>query len=1226
MPDRDFRVPACAGMTRKWKHSDYTCTSFELHQKGANGPVFLSDLELFGFKSFPKRTKLTFNPGVMAVVGPNGCGKSNLVDAVRWVLGEQRTSVLRSDKMENVIFAGANGRKPMHMAEVTLIIQNDRGVLPAEYPEVAVTRRLHRTGESEYLINKRTARLKDIRALFADTGLGPDSYAIIELAMVKEILSGNADERRRLFEEAAGVTLYKVRLRAARNKLNATEADLLRLEDLIAEIQTRRNSLQRQVAKARRYRYLREVMRSKELTAASEEFSTLKTRLAPLEERVARDREQKQALETKLSRAEEDQAALRGRVSGLEDRLNKLRSEHSDLQTRSQGIHQDIVMLQERIRSSEQRRKEQDTEEVELIQRRKQIAQEIDTLDKQRQEAAARLKKVRAKLEELNGDWNEFDKQHQALAAKRNEAAELSNDTERKVAALDSETRQLAARLDAARHRLKQLKEEAGADIDLPDLDVLNQRVEEKTETVAELDGERVKARETLDTTREERSKAQREAARAASELQAIRRRVGLLESMVVGGEGRPKAVKALLKAGLKGVLGRLGDAVVVDDQWKAAAAAALEEAASAVAVKDGAGMTEAVNLLLQGDKGRGLLLLTDTARAAKTPPPFAEAEGVEGRLNDRIRFKGKAGAAAEAFLANVWLVRDLDYLLHHATAAQETGMALVTPEGAFLSSHGILAAGKVDPADLGAEELLQTAREEEKQAEDRNAQAQSEVTRLELDEQQAQKQLADLANRLRDDRTELERLRREAHRVESDLNAHRAVEKRRADEIATLELDIQSFRQQHDKKQGELEKLQAEASELNDTLQQVQAELRNHEEAGQALRSAREERRDQQMDTASEVEKLQGEVRRLGALLDEITNRLERIDQERKQGREAAGDAADRLKRLEAEREVVDKELTDTAATLTKTQDEHEKERRTYAEKNGLLEADRAELARTSDRLHTNELSVSDMRHQFNAIRERILETYKIDLSTARQEELPLAISGDNPYVDRALSELRDALHNIGPVNQMAVEEFEEVDRRYKTMNEQREDLVEAKETLDQTIKEINSIARRRFVETFKRVEANFVDLFHRLFRGGEASLALDEGDPLEAGIKIFASPRGKRLTAVDLLSGGEKAMTAIALLFALYLERPAPFCFLDEVDAPLDDVNVERFNDLLREFTESTQFLVVTHNKLTMERADRLYGVTMEEDGVSKLVAVELGKRREDDAGETVAQEKEA
>ncbi len=1188
--------------------------------------MFLSDLELFGFKSFPKRTKLTFNPGVMAIVGPNGCGKSNLVDAVRWVLGEQRTSVLRSDKMENVIFAGANGRKPMHMAEVTLVIENNQGVLPAEYTEVAITRRLYRTGESEYLINKRSARLKDIRSLFADTGLGPDSYSIIELAMVKEILSGSADERRRLFEEAAGVTLYKVRLRASRNKLNATEADLIRLDDLIGEIQTRRTSLQRQVAKARRYRYLREVLRSKEISAAYDEFGTLKTRLAPLEERVQRDKEQKETLQTKLSRAEEVQATLRGRVSGLEEQLAKLRQEHGGLQTRSQGIHQDIVMLQERIRSAEQRSLEQDTEEVELIQRRKQIAVEIDELDKKHSEASQRLQAVRAKLEELNGDWNAYDQQHRVLQKNRDQAEKEAREAQRKVASLDSELRQLSARHDAAQHRLAKLREEAEAVQELPDLDSLVKRVEEKTETVAELDVQRFKSREELDVTREERSRAQREAARATSELEAVRKRVVLLESMVKGGEGRPKAVKALMKAGLEGVLGRLGDSVVVKDEWKVATAAALEEAASAVVVGEKKSMQDAVELLLKGDKGRGLLIAAAKNVHVPAPPTFADDERVKGRLTDQIRFKGKAGKTAEAHLANTWIVKDLASLLDLAESARQENVALVTPEGAILSASGVLAAGKVDPADLGAEDLLQSAKEDERHVQDRYAQTQSEVTRLQLEEDQAQKKLTGFENMLRDERTELERLRRETHRVESDVNARRAVQMRRTEEIKTIEQDITTFDVQLEKKQQQLVQDQKDEVELSDKLTQVQAELRNHEEAGQALRSAREQRHDQQVDVASEVERLQGEVRRQGAFLDEINNRLERIKQERKQASDAREDALDRLKRLEAEGELVDQELKETTKTLEKTQSDYESVRRDFAEKSGLLEADRSELARTSDRLHANELTVSDMRHQYNAIRERILEAYKIDLTSARQEELPLSISEENPYTDRPLSELREALYNIGPVNQMAVEEFEEVDRRFTSMNEQRADLVEAKETLEQTIKEINSIARRRFLETFKRVEGNFVELFKRLFNGGEASLALAEGDPLEAGIQIFASPRGKRMNAVDLLSGGEKAMTAIALLFALYLERPAPFCFLDEVDAPLDDVNVQRFNELLKEFTNRTQFLVVTHNKLTMERADRLYGVTMEEDGVSKLVAVEISNRLGSSRSEVVVEETEA
>jgi chromosome segregation protein len=351
--------------------------------------------------------------------------------------------------------------------------------------------------------------------------------------------------------------------------------------------------------------------------------------------------------------------------------------------------------------------------------------------------------------------------------------------------------------------------------------------------------------------------------------------------------------------------------------------------------------------------------------------------------------------------------------------------------------------------------------------------------------------------------------------------------------------------------------------------------------------------------------------VRRRGTLLEELGQRVEGLKKEREGAAGALEDARERLRTVHAEEEVISREIEEVRKLAEETTASYEKVRASFRDRESDVNEQRGELQRIAERLHALELEVKDYSVRMTTIRERILDAYEIDLFSAPQESLPLAVEEENPYMDRPLGELRDGLKTIGPVNQMALEEYEVIDARWQTLKSEYDDLAEAKAALEETVSEINGVARKRFLDTFGRVHENFQDLFVRLFGGGEARLELSEGDPLEAGIKIFATPRGKNLSAIDLLSGGEKALTAIALLFALYLERPSPFCFLDEVDAPLDDSNVGRFADLLEEFTDRTQFLVVTHNKLTMERADRLYGVTMEEEGSSRLVAVEIAAR---------------
>lgn len=1173
--------------------------------------MHLSGLELHGFKSFPKKTKLTFVPGVMAIVGPNGCGKTNIVDAVRWVLGEQRTSVLRSDKMENVIFAGSSGNKPMQQAEVTLLIENSHGVLPSEYSEVAITRRLLRSGESEYLINRRPSRLKDIRNLFADTGLGPDSYSIIELKMVEGILSTRPDERRRLFEEAAGVTLYKARLTSTRLKLTATRADLVRLEDVLSEITNRRNSLKRQVARAKRYRYLREALRVREITAASRELAEVRARIVPLEERVQQDRAERSQSERSLEKGEEQLGVLRGRLTVLEEQLTSQRKAREELEARTQQAQREMVMLEERLRQGLKRGEDREKEEVDLAARRVEIAREIESLDEQRREAISRVEELRLRLASLDESWSEFEKRADAVRRLRDEREEARREAEHLQVRLESEKQQLSNRLEQISRQLESLSREEGDLSSAPDPEPLRKRVATLEALAAEREGGVESSRQQREKLREERATAQNDAGKAARDVEAAKRRVTLLEGMVQGGEGRPKAVKALLQSGLKRLAGRLGDAVTAAEEDRVALAAALEDVASAIIAEDDGALREAAGYLQAQDRGRGLLIRPDRTTRAMGESPFDGREGVIAPLLDRVRAKGKAENIIRHLLDRVYLVQDLETILTLADEAAQAGWTLVARDGSRLTPDGLLAVGRKDPGDLGAAHLLEEAKGELADAETRLKEAQKRLSTLQQQEVSSQADEQKAAQDRKSVREELEKAKAELARVEADLREFETLVRRRGEEEQQLRVEMETINQR-------LTVLEAEAGisaknrqGVEQAWQEMKNDLETIEEEGRSLRSARDRLREQLTEATTLQERLQGEVRRQGSLMEEIGRRLEKLGDERGDAAGALEDANERLRHVQAEDAVIQRDLENAATQLAAIQQQYEKARREYAEKDGEL-AERRNLQTTlSDRLHTSELEVSDLKHRLATIRERILEAYEIDLLTSKQEELPLALQDDNPFTETPLGELRDALRDIGPVNQMALEEYEVVDQRFTQLTEQHTDLVDAIGTLEETIQEINSIARERFMATFTRVEGHFVSLFSRLFGGGEAALNLADGDPLEAGIQIYASPRGKKLSSIDLLSGGEKAMTAIALLFALYLERPSPFCFLDEVDAPLDDVNVIRFNRLLREFTDRTQFLVVTHNKLTMERADRLYGVTMEQEGVSRMVAVEIGRK---------------
>ncbi len=1189
--------------------------------------MFLSGLELIGFKSFPKRTKLTFQPGVMSIVGPNGCGKTNLVDAVRWVLGEQRTSILRSEKMENVIFAGANGHKPTQMAEITLTIENNQGVLHEDFSEVTVTRRLHRNGDSEYLINKRPVRLKDIRNLFADTGLGPDSYSIIELSMVEGILAGRPEERRKLFEEAAGVTLYKSRLKDTRNKLSATEADLKRLEDLVGEVASQRRSLQRQVRRAKRYRFLTEALRVKELSASREEVADIRARLNPINERIIQERDKKQRLEKELTKLDEDLASTRGKLGALEEQVSTLTSEKDSGEARLQNVRLEITKLDERLRAGQQRKEQRGRDEEDLVKRQKETAQLVKKLDLDKDQAAKKKEEIQLRLENINREIADFEDR---LKGSRSEVSSCENEIhllEQGAARLESGISQVKEQLTRLENRKSQINSELKNNKPPEGIEELSQAVSSLTKTVETLEE---KVKQTLterDKTREERIAAHNEVIKVSQDLEAAEQRVKLLDRIVSSGEGRPKAVKQLLGSKIEGIAGRLGDAVVVEDKWRLALAAALEEVASAIVVEKKSSWNEAVSFLVEEDRGRGMIVTLENLREPPEIDSDIEArEGLIAPLIEKARFKGSAGKAARRLLANVWLVDTFDNLIKNADFAVKNNLSLITEDGCRLTRDGFVVAGTVDAEDLGASQLLEEAginREELRKtlktlqknldnSKEKESSSEQEYKKIFEEFEIARKNLSD----------ELKKLTAAEAALTSYENLEERI-KQEIERIASVEKDLEK---RSTSLGTELTKKQKEIEQKSLGLSNLKQDFENAEEEGLSLAAAKEKLRDEQVLSSSSLGQIESELRSHATIFEEIGLRLEQIENEKFDAEGAQEDATERLRMIKAEEAVLQRETEENGLNLEKARKKYDQVRNTFAEKSSTLETKRQELSITVDSLHSKELEQSDLKHRLTTVRETIIDNYGIDLLTASQEELPLAVDESNPYLEKTLSELREGLRDVGPVNQMAIEEFEVIDMRYKSLLEQQEDLVGAKDALTETIDEINSIARERFLSTFTRVEGHFIRLFAKLFGGGEAALSLGEGDPLDAGIKIYGSPKGKRLTSIDLLSGGEKAMTAIALLFSLYLERPAPFCFLDEVDAPLDDENVLRFNNLLREFTESTQFLVVTHNKLTMEKADRLYGVTMEEEGISKLVAVEIpGNRKSDDSREPTEEEKE-
>ncbi len=914
--------------------------------------MHLSGLEIQGFKSFPNKTKLTFARGVMAIVGPNGCGKTNIVDAVRWVLGEQRSTVLRSEKMEHVIFAGSLHQKPAAKSEVTLILENDRNILPEEFTELAITRRLTRDGDSDYLINRRPSRLKDIKNLFADTGLGPDSYSIIELKMVETILSARTDERRRLFEEAAGVTGYKAKLKTTRHRLNETRTDLTRLADLLNEVTSRRNSLKRQVNKARRYRHLREALRVIELKASSAEIIELRAKVAPLEEQLVADRTSRDNLAQQVDRDRKTQHELHGKLSVLEETLQTLGAEKSQAFDRLTNTRREIDVLEERIRSGHSRSEKRDEEEKILTQRLVDIAQELNNMAQQDERATDRAREIEQRLEGMRVSWDAIQERVNSHSQRRDNAERERVKAEREQARVDGELKRSEERLIQVNDQL-QINQKA----DLPEApeDPENARNElERLNT--ELTAAETKladARSNEESLRSELNESEKTAVGMGRDLNSAKERVEFLQRIIQSGVGRSEAVQALLTADLDDVYGRLGDAVVIkDESVRVAIAAALEPWSDAVIVAD-SGMQSAVEFLQSQKHGRATLATYN--REASVNHQLPDDKRITPLLN-YIDTSGDAGNVAREHLSFYGLVQDLPTLLDLAPEAKNE-FGLVTAEGCVLHPDGSISAGRATVDDLGAAGLLDDATQLQN-----DLQAAHEAMEIELT---SARQQSDQAMNARIEAETLRKQVREALRAQDSI-LRRTEEDWRNFESLKARASEEHTRLIHDRDQllGSIETLKKELKDAAAALKDANglySEIRERSEdlrqESDAQRTARDQLREKQVEASSSLARVRGELNKQQSLKEEYEHQLERLQQERESAGGALEDAVDRQWRIKGETKVLEKNLEDKSSTLAKSRKEYERLQNQRSEIDGILAQRREDQTRLSDRVHTREL-----------------------------------------------------------------------------------------------------------------------------------------------------------------------------------------------------------------------------------------------------------------------------
>jgi chromosome segregation protein len=1211
--------------------------------------MYLRQLAILGFKSFAQKTELNFPHGVAAVVGPNGCGKSNILDAIRWALGEQSAKALRGGEMADVIFNGTDSRQPLGVAEVSLTFTGCEAELGVAYNEVCITRRVYRDGRGEYLLNKTVCRLRDIQELFMDTGIGRSAYSIMEQGKLDLILSARPEDRRAVFEEAAGITKYKVQRREATRKLEQTDANLTRLTDVIGEVDRQLNSLQRQAAKARRHQTLSADLRVLETHLGHAQFRQLAAELDGVRLELNRLRAEQAAAETALAAGE---ARLAGERAALESLAGRLQAARATAQA-----------SRDRLLSAENQREFN----------RERAGQSQALSDRYAVELAGAEEKLRAQDEELLAA-DEEQRQILALlqAGERELAAQDALVREARTKRVAVEQALLAAQRGAvdADQRLTQLsaelarfqQQEQAAELRGEMLATELSRLEPgHAEAGARVDAARVQltgAAEALRESRHALKTAEEAHAVQQKELFACEQALGVAQKQVAERSGKLEVLRQLniagagLASGTQAVLrgldkpelfksaiaGVLGTLLEVEPQFIPAIEAILGQNLQAVLVRNAEVAVALLDSLAHGKKvGRATVALVEpesAGRASASEPRALPAGGLSWAL-DAVVPAAAAADAARRLLADALIVEDLASA--QRWREQEPALTIATLAGEVLGRDGFWQAGHGGQGGEAAQGVLARQGQIKRLSAEVAAAEQDVAGRLEartaaaaalqtavaaLAEARAllqtgqmqvstqESQLALLERESRDLTARAESLRREqqdaARRAQGAREEARSVESRREEKRVLLE----RFDLEQATLTEQLTALRTQENALTQGLNDLRVRVATEQQRQEGMRRQR-----------------QPMAARRAELAELIADRRRELAEHRSRLATYAAEAAALAERIDTGR------LAFAAAEeeIGARRQEHAAAAAAVEGLDASLRAQSHELTACHGRRSTQEVREAQLNLRLENVREHAAARYQIELQEFQPDEAAFqqlcarlldgpAGAPDLAPVEAIARTLRERLEGLGAVNVDAIAEYDSLAERHQFLTTQNADLIAARKELLAIIAKINATSRDLFAETFERIRVNFQEMYQELFGGGRADLLLANAeDPLECGIEIIARPPGKQLQSVTLLSGGEKTMTAVALLFAIYMVKPSPFCVLDEMDAPLDESNIARFLKILDRFVSQSQFIVITHNKRTIARADVLYGITMEEAGVSKVVAVRLSRPGEGSGAET-------
>ena len=1174
----------------------------------------LKRLDIHGFKSFYHRTTVVFDDGITAVVGPNGCGKSNIVDALKWVMGEQGAKALRGGSMEDVIFSGTGQRGPMGMCEVRLTYINDgTAQVPArwqEVSEIAIERRMERTGGSDYFVNKVRVRLSDVQDLLAGTGVGGGrAYAIIEQGQIGRIVSARPEERRIIIEEAAGITRYRSRKKLAERKMEETRFNLERVADIVGEVDTQLKSLRRQAKKAERYKEYRTEARKLQLKAAVWEHHKLQSDHHALVTRVdtmaAAEGDALRSLET----AEAHVAAVRLDEQGTESRARALAGQLAGAENdvrlaegRIELIDRETQVTRQRMESARVERQRAAERIAELAAERTEADARLDALQHEAGGDAADLPRLEAGLQTLQAalktarEETEARKQAQALATQagirargtRDAAARREQDLLIRAAAAQDEVENLVASRDAISRQLREAQERQRS---------ADEQVEQARTQREEAEAARLAA--------EGAARADEETDRRAREtLAQSKGRLRSLEELEARREGVGEGPRTVLARGAEaGVLGLAAENLSPPIELEKAVAAALGERLRAVVVTDLGRAGAAADLLRGQGRGRGTFVAADVAPLPLPEPPNDPA--VRGRLADLL---GATGVSA-VLLGDALLVDDLPAALRLAAARAWPG-TMVTLEGDRVDACASVTGGHggADAAPLSRRREIRelTALVGRLEGESAVAAESAQKHRLAAAEHRNRREMA--ARALQDGEIRKAESRKDCARFEADVDRAARRSAQLADDLADLRGDAREAGEQVRTMDRELARADEGAEARLEGIAAAERSVHEKEAHRDLALSALHEARTRLVARQERITAARDRVARLDVQRREAADRVERMVMEMETTDNRLGELA--LEKRQSEEKL--KHLRDLssvrASALAEARAAHEHSvAKVEAAERALIES-RRQREHARDVLADARLALQERQLRLQNLEARVEQMFRLRIDQAAAE---LAGADDPPTAEdhARLQEIETLIERMGEVNLAAIEECAEVEKRYEFLQAQQSDLNLALEDLEKAIDQINRTSRQLFRETFEAVSARFKVIFPRLFRGGEADLVLtDPDDLLETGVEMLVQPPGKKVGNVGLLSGGEKAMCAIALIFAVFQVKPSPFCLLDEVDAPLDDANIGRFNEVVRDIAQMSQVVLITHNKRTMEIADVLYGITMEEPGISKLVSVRM------------------